>query len=68
MLKLSGREEDEHGSGVRGTVCRELMILCGGGLTVAVVVLCGAPGCGFLNSVMRRCKNGTSFNRFYFRL
>lgn len=51
MLKLSGRVEHVHGGRFRRTVCREL-ILCGGGLTMTVVVLCGAPGCGFLNSVM----------------
>jgi hypothetical protein len=60
-MKLSGRMEHVHGGRLRGTVCRELMTLCGGGLTVAVVVLCGAPGCGFLNSVTGRSKTGTSF-------
>jgi hypothetical protein len=42
--------EHVHGGRVRGTVCKELMVLCGGELTVVVLMLAvlRRDVCGFL--------------------
>ena len=61
-----GEWEHVHGGRFRGTVCRGLMILCGGGLTMAVVVLCGAPVCGFPNSCDGEVQNWYKFVTFLF--